>query len=104
MTANLNSDLRYVQPLPLAAKGDDPVGGTICINSGDDNDNYHHQYNDNDNFHAWVHDNYNDNDDDSQNFRGSHDIYQKAGKRSCFKIFNILLTDGCLCLLEYNYV
>jgi len=24
----------YVQPLPMAAKGDDPVGGTICINSG----------------------------------------------------------------------
>ena len=26
---------RYVQPLPLAAHGDDPAGGTICINSGD---------------------------------------------------------------------
>ena len=25
---------RYVQPLPLAPKGDDPAGGTICINSG----------------------------------------------------------------------
>jgi len=24
----------YVQPLPLAPKGDDPAGGTICINSG----------------------------------------------------------------------
>merc|ERR1712181_165779 len=24
----------YVQPLPLADQGDDPVGGTICINSG----------------------------------------------------------------------
>jgi len=24
----------YVQPLPLAAQGDDPAGGTICINSG----------------------------------------------------------------------
>ena len=90
MTANLNSDPRYVQPLPLAAKGDDPVGGTICINSGDDN----HHYNDNDNYHAWFDDNYHDNDDDSDNFRGSHDIYQKAGTRSCFQIFNILLTDG----------
>ena len=70
----------------MAAKGDDPVGGTICINSGDDNDN----------FYAWVHDNYHDNDDDRDNFRGSHDIYQKAGTRSCFQIFNILLTDGCL--------
>ena len=70
----LNLYLRYVQPLPLAAKGDDPVGGTICINSGDDNDNYHHQYNDNDNSHAWFDDNYHDNDDDSDNFRGSHDM------------------------------
>ena len=25
---------RYVQPLPLAPKGADPAGGTICINSG----------------------------------------------------------------------
>ena len=25
---------RYVQPLPMAPKGDDPAGGTICINSG----------------------------------------------------------------------
>jgi len=24
----------YVQPLPLAPKGDDPAGGTVCINSG----------------------------------------------------------------------
>jgi len=24
----------YVQPLPMAPKGDDPAGGTICINSG----------------------------------------------------------------------
>ena len=59
MTANLNSDPRYVQPLPLAAKGDDPVGGTICINSGDDN----HHYNVNDNSHAWFDDNYHDNDE-----------------------------------------
>merc|ERR1711997_167361 len=24
----------YVQPLPMAPKGDDPAGGTICVNSG----------------------------------------------------------------------
>ena len=48
----------------MAEKGDDPVGGTICINSGDDNDNSH----------ALVYDNYHDNDDDSDNFRGSHEI------------------------------
>jgi len=24
----------YVQPLPMAEKGDDPAGGTVCVNSG----------------------------------------------------------------------
>ena len=36
-----------MQPLPLAAQGDDPAGGTICINSGD-RKNYEENHEDDD--------------------------------------------------------